>query len=198
MFDPVEAQTKRLTLSIPPSTKYTIINTNGEERFEEIHTPYGERVQLLDNGRTIMGVKPGLFACALGIRSYSSGIHRIQIRVDKISIVFGIRSRNIPLIPVEFAAGRYSITPSTYGWGEQYTRFINGNMFRQSWPKINRDGHVYTIILNCDEHQLKIINENTKEQDEIEVDVRHAPFPWRFFVELSRITTNRVSLISTP
>jgi len=199
VFDPMEALIKSLTLSIPPSTKYTFVNTDGKERFGEIFVPYSDRVQLLDNGRTIMSVQPGLFACALGIRSYSSGIHRIQIKADKDYIVLGIRSRSEPLIPDESVAGCYSVTPSTYGWGKNLTRFINGKFYHRSSSQTKRDDHdyVYTLTLNCDQHRLSIINENTKEQDEIEVDLHHAPFPWCFFVELSRTLTVRVSIISS-
>jgi len=50
------------------------------------------------------------------------------------------------------------------------------------------------ITLNCDEHRLNIIDENIKEQSEIEVDICKAPLPWCLFIGLPR-TTAEISLI---
>ena len=169
------------------------MNTVNDEKFVQIYTSDDTAVQLLDNGRTIMNVK-FVGASALGIHSYSSGIHRIRIRVDRGLPFLGIRSRNILPTPDEFAAGRYDTSPSTYGWGCYYTRMLNGKYDQFRMDRLKRDGHVYAITLNCDEYQLSIMNENTKEQDQMEVDVYYAPFPWCLFVDLPR-NNARVSLV---
>jgi hypothetical protein len=41
---------------------------------------------------------------------------------------------------------------------------------------------------------LSIVNENNNEQDELEVDQLHAPFPWCLFVQLSR-AEGRASIV---
>ncbi|CAF4470709.1 unnamed protein product [Rotaria socialis] len=195
---PEKVQKKHMAFSNPSSTKSTIENIVNDEKFAQIYIFDENAVQLLDNERTIMTVKPGLPGCALGIHSYSSGIHCVRIRVDNGYPVLGIRSRNIPPIPDEYCWGSYSVSPSTYGWQKDYGRLLNGRIDRYELKQIlnnmKRDSHVYTITLNCDEHQLSIINEDTKEQDEIEVDVGHAPFPWCLYVDLPRCPT-RISLI---
>ena len=85
------------------------------------------------------------------------------------------------------------VRPLTVG-GCYYSRMLNGK-YDQCWmDRLKRDGHVYAITLNCDEHQLSIMNENTKEQDQMEVDVCYAPFPWCLFVDLPR-NNARVSLV---
>jgi hypothetical protein len=49
--------------------------------------------------------------------------------------------------------------------------------------------------VNCDERLLTIvINEDSMEREEMEVDGLHAPFPWCLFVQLNRIG-DRVSLV---
>jgi hypothetical protein len=181
---------------VPSSTKSTVVNTVTDEKFVKIYISNDneEVAQLLDNGRTFMNVKLLIFACALGIHSYSSGIHRIRIRVDKGYPFLDIRSRNIPPKPAEYAGGRHSFSPSTHGWGRNYVACVNGEFSTRSTDEINRDGHVYTLTLNCDERRLSIINENTNEQREMEVDICHAPFPWCLFVELPRMRA-QVSLI---
>ncbi|CAF3708185.1 unnamed protein product [Rotaria socialis] len=198
MFNRIEVQKKHMAFSNPSSTKSTIENIVNDEKFAQIYIFDENAVQLLDNERTIMTVKPGLPGCALGIHSYSSGIHCVRIRVDNGYPVLGIRSRNIPPIPDKYCWGSYSVSPSTYGWQKDYGRLLNGRIDRYELKQIlnnmKRDNHVYTITLNCDEHQLSIINEDTKEQDEIEVDVGHAPFPWCLYVDLPRCPT-RISLI---
>ena len=168
--------------SAPSSTKSTMVNTVSDEKFGQIYTPDEEAVLLVNNERTVMNVKAGLHACALGINSYSSGIHRIRIRIDDGYALLGIRSRKIPPTPFALGAGRYDRSPSTYGWMQKYGRTLNGIFHGYRLEEKEREGHVYIITLNCDEHRLSIINENTKEEDEMEVDVCYAPFPWSLFL----------------
>ena len=131
---------------------------------------------------------------ALGQHSFSSGIHCIRLRVEGNGVFLGIRSRNILPVPFEFAYGRYDYSPSTYGWLGEYGRIINGRFEGAHLKVVDRDKHVFALTLNCDEHRLSILNENTKERDDFEVDIAHAPFPWCLFVQLSR-STGRVSLV---
>jgi hypothetical protein len=182
-----------MAFSVPASKKSGIISTVEDEKFVQIFTPDEEAVQLTNNGRSIMNVKPSLFACALGIHSYSSGIHRIRTRIDKHFPFLGIRSQNIPPVPDELVGGCYILSPSSYGWFSHW-RYVNGKHHDNHWNKISRTDHVWTIILDCDQHRLHIIDENTNEQDETEVDICQAPLPWCLFVGLSR-TTDGISLI---
>ncbi|CAF1473647.1 unnamed protein product [Adineta ricciae] len=134
-----------------------------------------------------------LCACAVGVHSYSTGIHRIRVRIDNGNAFLGIRSRSIPPVPDDCAAGRYDSSPATYGWGNTFCIF-NGTPREFQRNHMYRCGDVYVLELNCDEHRLTMINENTKEQDDMEVDVSSAPFPWCLFIHLPR-TTAQVSLI---
>jgi hypothetical protein len=203
VYDQVVTVKKYMAFSTPTSTKSTTVNTVNDEKFAKIYTSDEKTVQLLDNERTIIILKFGSCACAIGIHSYSSGIHCIRIRIDEGYPIFGIRSRNIAPIADETISGFYGgSSPSTYGWKKCHGRVLNGNYERptsdrimnQNSDEIKIDSHVYTITLNCDEHRLSMINENTKEQDEMEVDVYYAPLPWCLFIATTRMPA-RVALI---
>ena len=175
-----------MTFPFLPSQLFDIVNTVEDEKFVQTFTPDEQAVQLTNNGRSVMNTKLFLFACALGTHSYLSGIHRIRTRIDKGFPFLGIRPQNIPPVPDELVGGCYIVTPSTYGWESRF-RYVNGGSCSNHWHPIPRIGHVWTITLNCDQHRLHIIDENTNEQDEIEVDVHQAPLPWRLFVGLPRM-----------
>jgi hypothetical protein len=187
-----------MAFSTSSSTKSTTLNIVNDEKFAQIYTRDEEAVQLLNNERTVVKVKFGICGCALGIHSYSSGIHCIRIRLDEGYPIFGIRSRNIAPIPDNYCWGYYGNSPSTYGWGRGLIRILNGVCqyygLEQLVNQTKNDSHVYTLTLNCDEHRLSIIDEGTNEQDEMEVDVCYAPLPWCLFIALPR-SIARVSLI---
>ena len=179
--------------SLLPLTEFTVLNTVTDEKFVNVYTSNEEAAQLLDNGRTFMGVKYLVFAAALGSHSYSSGIHRIRIRVDDGNPFLGIRSQSIPLVPCEYSAGRHCDSPSAYGWGITYATVLNGRLRVEEKSK-RTDGDIYTLTLDCDQRRLSLVNESTNERREIEVDIHHAPFPWCLFVEHTRLK-GRLSLI---
>jgi hypothetical protein len=187
-----------MAASISPSTTSTSVNIVNDEKFAQIYTPDEEAVQILDNQRTVMNVKFGICGCALGIHSYSSGIHCIRIRIDSGSLIFGIRSRNIEPVPDLYCGHYYGHNPSTYGWGRGLIRILNGSCqyfgLEQIKNHSKNDSHAYALTLNCDEHRLTIIDEDTKEHDEMEVDVSCAPLPWCLVIAFGR-SGSRVSFI---
>lgn len=183
-----------MAFSVSSSTSTDDVNIVNDERFVQIYTPDDNAVQLLNNGRTVKNITYFLYACALGIQSYSSGIHRIRIRIDTGFPFIGIRSRNIPPVADQECAGRYDNAPSTYGWGRDFDHIINGRYSRRGSVYVNRIGHVYSFTINCDQRRLSILDENTGEQDEVEVDICYAPFPWCLCINLPRILGG-VSLI---
>jgi len=183
-----------MALSASTPTKSNIVNTVEDEKFVQIFTSDENTLKLSNNKRSVMNIEILKPACALGIHSYSSGIHRIRTRVDKWFPFLGIRSRNIPPEPRPYTYGAYICSDSTYGW-EGYVRYHNGHSSINHWDRaLSRVGHIWTITLNCDEHRLHIIDESNDEEDDIQVDVGKAPLPWCLFIGLSRVTAG-ISLI---
>jgi hypothetical protein len=185
---------KYMAFSTSTSKESSIVKTVEDEKFVQIYTPDETAVQLSDNRRSIKNLKPMLHAGAIGIHSYLSGIHRIRARINRGYPFFGIRSRSIPLEPRENTSGSYSLTDSTYGW-EKHGHYTDGYIsIITPWNDGNIVDHVWAITLNCDGHRISIIDEDTKDQEELEVDVSKAPLPWCLFVGLPR-TLGSISLI---
>ncbi len=187
--------------SVPASGESYNVERGTAEKFTEIFCSEKDAVRVLNVERTVQKIKPRLFACALGTYSYSSGIHRIRLKMESGHSFFGIRSRSIPPVPNDLDGGSYVGSSSTYGWEHLLSRVLNGKRHRYAMDLImktlaepNLHGHVYTITLNCDEHRISMVNENNKAKDEIEIDISYAPFPWCLFVELPT-SGGRVSLI---
>ena len=179
-----------MACSVIPTAKCRTANIVTDEKFAQIYTPDEEAVQLLDNETTVMIVRLGIFSSALGIHSYSSGTDCIRIRRDEDDPVFGVRSRSIAPVPDEYRTRYYGGSPSTYGWTKTYIRICDGVCqtfgFEQLKKLTETGSRIYTFTLNCDEHRLNLVDENTKEEDEIDVDVCKDPLPWCFFVSLPR------------
>ncbi|CAF1369959.1 unnamed protein product [Adineta ricciae] len=171
-----------MTHSLPPSTESTIVKRVTDEKFVDVYTSNEEAARLLENGRTLVAVKAWFFVAALGSHSYSSGIHCIRIRVDDGVPFLGIRSRSIPPVPSEFSGGSYCLeSVSTYGWEISYAAIINGHVHANSEEIMEPDSAIYSLTLNCDQRRLSLVNENTNEQSEMEVDIHQVPFPWCLF-----------------
>jgi hypothetical protein len=185
-----------MAYSTTMSKNSVIVKTVTDEKFVEIYATNMDTVQLSNDKRSVMNIIPWVSACAIGVHSYSSGIHRIRARVTKwFPPLLGIRSRSmLPPILKPFGKDSYNHTDGTYGW-EGYVRYLDGwSRVSENWDKRNRVGHIWAITLNCDQHRLHIIDEDTKEEDEMEVDVSKAPLPWCLFIGLS-IHNAGISLI---
>ncbi|CAF3795908.1 unnamed protein product [Adineta steineri] len=192
----IELQRKNMATPTPTPSKSITVNTVMDEKFAEIHTSDEINVRVEDNGRTFTNLKFGACACAVGIHSYSSGTHSIRIKVHRGIAILGIRSRNIPPVAYDYLRGNYGGDPSTYGFETGLGRVFSGQLDRRELLeiRIGRSDIVFTLIINCDEHRLSLIDEGNGERDEVEVDASCAPFPWCLFIVLPQ-TTTRVALI---
>ncbi|CAF0802586.1 unnamed protein product [Adineta steineri] len=148
------------------STNLLTVNEVTNEKFEEVDAEGG--TLLLDNRRICESAKHRIPGFAQGSGSYSSGIHRIRFRILRGFLFVGIRSRNLPVQVDDHGENRsYNKNSCTCG-------SLNAN-------------DIYVLTLNCDERRLSITLPNGPQHDEIEVDLVHTPFPWRFCVMLTRI-----------
>lgn len=176
-----------------PVSNSTIVNEVSDEKFEELYSPVDGIGQLLNDGRTFETKRATKYQCALGKRSYSTGTHRIRLKMHYRSAFIGIRSRHIQLEP-SFAS-HYHDTPSTYGWFTIGYRVVDGYPYYGAIEVTKKEDMMIELTLNCDEHRLTIvIGEDNSQQDEINVDGLHAPFPWCLVVQLSWIGA-RMSLV---
>ena len=178
-----------MAISSGSANNHTTGDEGSEDKLEEVYTLNDDAVQLLNDGRTFQTIKLGSFHCAIGKNLYSSGIHHIRLKVHSGHAFFGIRSRNIKPVP-DFAGTTlmYVKSPSTYGWFTNSGRIVNGYFDHHNLNLFYRENAVFELTLNCDERRLKmVINENTMEQDEMEISKLDVPFPWCLFVQLNRV-----------
>lgn len=182
-----------MALLCSPVVNSTIVNEVSDEKFEEVHSPINITALLLNDGRTFETIKRTNYQCALGKKSYSTGIHQIRFKVHYGSAFIGIRSRRIQLEPSR--ASFYHDTPSTYGWFTIGSRIVNGYHINPAIDVTKREDTMIELIVNCDEHRLAIvIGEENGQRDELKVDDLQAPFPWCLFVQLSWAGA-RISLV---
>jgi len=156
------------------STIFANGNRVTDEKFAYFYAHDSTVIQVLNNGRSIKNVRAGVYTTALGAHSYSSGIYHIRLHLEKGRATFGIRSRNIPPELDELATRSYTYSSSMYGWIKDCGRVFDGEWYRYRYSdddELREGGFIYTITLNCDEHRLTMIDEDTRKQDSIEVDL---------------------------
>lgn len=107
-------QDKNMALLDIPTTNSTILREVDDEKFEEVHLHADGAAQIVDDGKTFETIKRMTFNCALGRNTYSTGSHRIRIKLHHGSAFVGIRSHHVRVEPDE--QGMYDRTPSIYGW----------------------------------------------------------------------------------
>ncbi|CAF0759493.1 unnamed protein product [Adineta steineri] len=168
------------------SANLSTVNDATNEKFEEVDAEGG--TLLLDNGRRCESAKYRIPGFAQGSGSYTSGIHHIRFRILRGVLFVGIRSRNLP-VQVDYDGGNtmYIKNSCTCGWYNTGLSVIHGESKNTHLKKSRSDNNTYILTLNCDERRLSITLPNGPQHDEMEVDLLHTSFPWRFCVMLTRL-----------
>jgi hypothetical protein len=162
-----------------------------ERGFERFRT--SPDVRLTDNDRRYEKIsqKDG-WQCVFGILNYSTGIHRIRLKLEKciMNTLIGICSRNKPPKDSPF----YN-KPTTHGWFTHDYVITNGHGqgSHPIWPPVN-ENDILELTINCDEKSLSILNERNQAQNSMEVDINQAPFPWCLLI-LHYDKDNQISLV---
>ncbi|CAF1339401.1 unnamed protein product [Rotaria sordida] len=115
-----------------------------------------------------------------GIGAYSSGTHKIQFLFTKNSLKyitwFVVASASTPI-------GRTSKLPyNTYGWSSDDNIYCPDDI--RTVDKNFRDMKGQTsfeikLQLDCDNRKISYINQRTKNQRELNIDITKCPFPWQ-------------------
>ncbi|CAF0851766.1 unnamed protein product [Adineta steineri] len=168
------------------STNLPTVNEVTNEKFEEVDAEGG--TLLLDNGRICESAKHRIPGFAQGSGSYSSGIHRIRFRILRGFLFVGIRSQNLP-VQVDFCGEntQYLNSSCICGWYNNRYSVVHGTPNKTDLKMFANANDIYVLTLNCDERRLSITLPNGPQHDEMEVDLVHTPFPWRFCIMLTRL-----------
>jgi hypothetical protein len=162
-----------------------------EQEVERFRTANNSHVRLTDNDRICEYInQDNAWQCIFGTLNYSTGIHKIRLRLEKGStnILMGMCSRNQPPPGPSF----YD-KPTTHGWFIHGYTVTNGCGSHPGWPRV-KESDILELTINCSEQSLSILNEQTRAQNRIQVNINASPFPWCLLLLLCN-KDNRVSLV---
>jgi hypothetical protein len=118
-----------------------------------------------------------------GKNEYESGRHEVCLQIEQSSdywIFLGINSKATPL-------QCYSpICKSAYGWSSNNTIWLNGSeQLNKSNSLVEmKTNDIISLIFDCDNHQISMINDRTKRKHELTVNINNCPFPWQLHLNL--------------
>ena len=130
-----------------------------------------------------------------GRNEYASGSHQIRLYIEESSntwILLGINSRSIPLHNESYQCR------STYGWASN-NRIWSYGQEKRNHSSIDieiRKGDIISLILDCDNRTVTMVNVRTNMKHELLVNVIYCPLPWQLHVNLYE-TNSRVRILSS-
>ncbi|CAF3039879.1 unnamed protein product [Rotaria socialis] len=111
--------------------------------------------------------------------SYSSGRHTLRFRIDQYgptsSVVFGVVSKRKPIDAF------VRENPTFYGWSEKNAVYLGGDI-KTNYHGYKSDfqpGDIYSLLIDCEQKQLRLKNERTDTSYELDVDTTKCSFPWQ-------------------
>jgi len=118
-----------------------------------------------------------------GKNEYSSGCHKIRLRIESANNIYlclGINSKASPLQSASYSA------KSAYVW-TSYNQICSGESCQSGGsnpPLEMKKNDIITLILDCDNQKISMINERTNAKHELNVNVNNCPFPWQLHVNM--------------
>ncbi|CAF1013992.1 unnamed protein product [Didymodactylos carnosus] len=164
-------------------------NVLSTDKFEDIE-PNGN-VLLTDDGRVAKYISTkSEFTEVRGQRLYSSGTHKIHLKIDQIfdgeygswMFIGIISSKTRPY-------GSSHMSQSSYGWtiweNNKNMVYLNG---RGEYNYRNYDNDIKThdeliLTIDCDKKQIRLWNNRTNKQYVID-QIDYAPLPWQLHINL--------------
>jgi hypothetical protein len=118
-----------------------------------------------------------------GKNEYASGCHEIRLRIENFSgrwMFLGINSK------LTLLQNRSFQSKSSYGWSTNNYIWLQGLAQSNHLDALiaMEMNDVITLILDCDNRRISMINERTKIRDELIVNIDSCPFPWQLHVNL--------------
>jgi hypothetical protein len=118
-----------------------------------------------------------------GKKGYMKGRHNVRLCIEQLTgewMFLGINSKATPLRSYSHLA------ESAYGWSSNNYIWMAGtdilNKLNSSFKMKMND--TITLIFDCDNRRICIINERTNAKHELAVDINNCPFPWQLHLVL--------------
>ncbi|CAF3663299.1 unnamed protein product [Adineta steineri] len=167
----------------------SVILTMEDESFEHV---FDDIVQITQNGKAAIHDKSCTYTEIRGKNEYISGRHKIRLRVEQSAdswMFFGINTKTTSL-------QRQSCnSKSVYGWTNNNYFWLNGECQpNRSVARIEmKTNDAISLIFDCDQRKISMINERTNAKYDLVVNIDHCPFPWQLHVNLC-LGTNAMTL----
>lgn len=152
------------------------------ERFKEVSN---SAVQVTDNGRRCKKTGEKDWHCVFGTQMYSTGIHKIRLRLENgtTNILIGICSQSKPP-----SVSPFYNQPTTHGWFIHGYVITNGQGSHPGWPQVLIND-ILELTIDCEKRSLSILNETSRAQHSIQVDITGTPFPWCLLILFDQINS---------
>jgi hypothetical protein len=168
------------------------LSTEKNELFDRI---FNDKVRIEEGGEVVVALKAFMsYTEVRGKNSYEFGPHKIRLLLENPSdqwTFLGINSKSTPLQQSSFSS------KSAYGWCSSNYIYSNGSyQFNKTNPPIQmKQNDIITLIFDCDNCKISMVNERTNIKHELIVDVNNCPFPWQLHVNL-RQPESRIRILS--
>jgi hypothetical protein len=168
-----------------------VLKKTTNELFEQI---FDNKVRIEEDGQVVVHDTSNDCIEIRGKNEYATGCHNIRLCIEEASggwLFLGINSKSTPL------KSQSCYSTSSYGWSPNNYDWSNG----QPEPNISnnriemKNNDIISLIFDCDNCMIRMINERTKAKYELPVIIDNCPFPWQLHVAL-REPNNRVRVLS--
>jgi hypothetical protein len=141
------------------------------------------RVRIEEDGQVAIHNSSNSYTEIRGKNEYTSGRHTIRLFIEQSTgtwMFLGINSKLTPLQDNSHAS------KSTYGWTNNNYFWLNGDSHpNTSTRRIEmKKNDVISLIFDCDNRKILMINEQTNAKYELVVNIDHCPFPWQLHINL--------------
>ncbi|CAF0790472.1 unnamed protein product [Rotaria sp. Silwood1] len=169
----------------------SIMFTIENELFEQV---FDNTVQIKQCRQVIIHDTSHNYTELRGKNEYTTGRHRIRLCIEQSDdrwTFLGITSKSTLL------QKQSSSSKSSYGWTNNNYFWINGECHpNQSSARIEmKTNDIITLIFDCNNHKISMINERTNAKYELLVNTDHCSFPWQFHVNLYE-ANSRIRILS--
>ncbi|CAF2912672.1 unnamed protein product [Rotaria sp. Silwood2] len=177
--------------NIPLVQDISIMFTIENEVFEQV---FDSIVQIKQCGQVVIHDTSHNYTEIRGKNEYITGRHKIRLCIEQSAdrwTFLGITSKSILL------QKQSSSSKSSYGWTNNNYFWLNGECHpNKSSPRIEmKTNDMISLIFDCDNHKILMINERTNAKYELIVNTDHCPFPWQFHVNLYE-ANSRIRILS--
>ena len=152
-------------------------------------------VRIDENGQVVFHEKIDGYVEVRGKNEYTSGCHEIRLFIEESAdswMFLGINSKSTPLQYKSYYA------KSAYGWANDNYLWLNGK--KHSNTSIfcieMKTNDIIGLKFDCDTHKILMVNERKNAKYELDVNIKHCPFPWQLHVILFK-SNGRMRILPT-